>query len=59
MNNLKNLMQNSKQAWSDTLARDDVTVSSRVYIANDSIKDIRMSNGRKYGQRNEITVYGE
>ena len=28
-------------------------------IADDSIEDSRMSNGRNYGQCNEITVYGE
>ena len=41
------------------LASDDVTASSRVHIADDSIEDSRMSNGRNYGQCNEITVYGE
>ena len=34
-------------------------MSSRVHIADDSIEDSRMSNGRNYGQCNEITVYGE
>ena len=34
-------------------------MSSRVYIVDDSNEDSRMSNGRNYGQCNEITVYGE
>ena len=34
-------------------------MSSRVHIADDSIEDSRMSNGRNYGQCIEITVYGE
>ena len=34
-------------------------MSSRVHIADDSIEDSRMSNGRNYGHCNEMTVYGE
>ena len=38
---------------------DDVTVSSRAYIPEDSIKPIRVSNGLKYGQCKELTICGE
>ena len=41
------------------MASDDFMVPSRVHIANDSIEDIRMSNGWNYGQCNEMAVYGE
>ena len=34
-------------------------MSSRVHNADDSIEDSRMSNGRNFGQCNEMTVYGE
>ena len=34
-------------------------MSSRVHIADDSIEDSRLSNGRNDGQCNEITVYRE
>ena len=34
-------------------------MSSRVHIADDPTEDSRMSNGRNYGQCNEIKVYGE
>ena len=36
-----------------------LVMSSRVHIADDSIEDSRMSNGRNYGHCNEMTVYGE
>ena len=55
----QNLAQNSEQALRITLASDDITVSSRFHVAGDSIEDSRMSNGRSYGQCNEITVYRE
>ena len=55
----QNLTQNSEQAWRITLSSDDVTVTSRVHIVDDSIEDSRMSNGRNNGHCNEITVYGE
>ena len=35
------ISQNSEQAWRITLVSDDVTVSSHVHIADDSIKDSR------------------
>ena len=47
------------QSWGITLACVDVTVSLSVHIADDSIEDIRVSNGLNYRQWNEITVYGE
>ena len=60
MDNLKILHRiRSKHEEFITLASDEVTVSSRVHIADDSIEDSRMSNGQNYGQCNEITVYGE
>ena len=38
---------------------DDVTVPSRVHIADGSCKPIRISNGLNYGQCNEISMYVE